>query len=80
MLSRLNKQTVDLSKELATAERQLVGGLSVVVSDAAGLTVDVLDVPRQNALYLPFQAAIYEMQNSASERRKTQEVPQRTEL
>jgi hypothetical protein len=34
---------------------------------------------RQNALYLPFQAAIYEMQTSASERRRTHEA-QRTEL
>ncbi|GAB9464714.1 hypothetical protein Gpo141_00002140 [Globisporangium polare] len=42
VLGTLNRQTVELSQELATAERQM------------------------NALYLPFQAAIYEMQSSNS--------------
>ncbi|KAK1940517.1 hypothetical protein P3T76_007968 [Phytophthora citrophthora] len=51
VLAKLNRQTVELSKELGTAERQL------------------------NALYLPFQAAIYEMQSSSARRRTTQEVP-----
>ncbi|KAE9044437.1 hypothetical protein PR003_g2983 [Phytophthora rubi] len=65
VLAKLNRQTVDLSKELGTAERQL------------------------NALYLPFQSAIYELQSS-SDRRTTLSVPtvttvatpeaQRTEL
>ncbi|KAG7397864.1 hypothetical protein PHYBOEH_012055 [Phytophthora boehmeriae] len=63
VLAKLNKQTVELSKELGTAERQL------------------------NALYLPFQAAIYEMQ-SKNDRRTTTDavamvatpVAQRTEL
>ncbi|KAF1774512.1 hypothetical protein JG687_00002518 [Phytophthora cactorum] len=65
VLAKLNRQTVELSKELGTAERQL------------------------NALYLPFQAAIYEMQSSTN-RRTTLSVPtvtsvatpeaQRTEL
>eukprot|EP00644_Phytophthora_capsici_P015420 jgi/Phyca11/113286/e_gw1.24.207.1 len=51
VLAKLNRQTVDLSQELGTAERQL------------------------NALYLPFQAAIYEMQSSSDRRRTTtQEV------
>ncbi|KAG3114651.1 hypothetical protein PI124_g3759 [Phytophthora idaei] len=44
VLAKLNRQTVELSKELGTAERQL------------------------NALYLPFQAAIYEMQSSINRR------------
>ncbi|KAG6621456.1 Binding-protein-dependent transport systems inner membrane component [Phytophthora cinnamomi] len=66
VLAKLNRQTVELSKELGTAERQL------------------------NALYLPFQAAIYEMQSSSDRRRTTPSVPtvtavatpeaQRTEL
>ncbi|CAI5713273.1 unnamed protein product [Peronospora destructor] len=68
VLTKLNQQTVKLSKELGTAERQL------------------------NALYLPFQATIYEMQSSSDndQRRATMLVPtvtsvstpeaQRTEL
>ncbi|KAG7391398.1 hypothetical protein PHYPSEUDO_004933 [Phytophthora pseudosyringae] len=66
VLAKLNRQTVELSKELGTAERQL------------------------NALYLPFQAAIYEMQSANDTRRTTLSVPtvasvatpvaQRTEL
>ncbi|CAI5736954.1 unnamed protein product [Peronospora destructor] len=68
VLTKLNQQTVKLSKELGTAERQL------------------------NALYLPFQATIYEMQSSSDndQRRATMSVPtvtsvstpeaQRTEL
>ncbi|EGZ10158.1 hypothetical protein PHYSODRAFT_564446 [Phytophthora sojae] len=66
VLAKLNRQTVELSKELGTAERQL------------------------NALYLPFQAAIYAMQSSSDRRRTTLSVPtvtavatpdaQRTEL
>ncbi|EEY70043.1 uncharacterized protein PITG_06603 [Phytophthora infestans T30-4] len=65
VLAKLNRQSVELSKDLGTAERQL------------------------NALYLPFQAAIYEMQSS-DDRRRTLSVPtvaamatpeaQRTEL
>ncbi|CAH0487313.1 hypothetical protein KXD40_005034 [Peronospora effusa] len=47
VLTKLNQQTVELSKELGTAERQL------------------------NALYLPFQAAIYEMQSSSNDQRRT---------
>uniref|UniRef100_A0AAV1VGU4 DASH complex subunit DAD4 n=1 Tax=Peronospora matthiolae TaxID=2874970 RepID=A0AAV1VGU4_9STRA len=45
VLATLNRQTVELSKELGTAERQL------------------------NALYLPFQAAIYEMQKAGNDGR-----------
>ncbi|CAH0517569.1 unnamed protein product [Peronospora belbahrii] len=68
VLAKLNRQTVELSKELGTAERQL------------------------NALYLPFQAAIYEMQsfNDDDRKRMTLSMPtvasiltpdaQRTEL
>ncbi|TDH72586.1 hypothetical protein CCR75_001007 [Bremia lactucae] len=68
VLVKLNRQTVELSKELSTAERQL------------------------NALYLPFQAAIYEIQsaNANATRRSTMSIPtidsvatperQRTEL
>ncbi|CAI5717274.1 unnamed protein product [Hyaloperonospora brassicae] len=67
VLATLNRQTVALSKELGTAERQL------------------------NALYLPFQAAIYEIQSASDNgRRATMSVPtvapvltpeaQRTEL
>ncbi|KAH7467045.1 uncharacterized protein KRP23_11371 [Phytophthora ramorum] len=52
VLGKLNRQTVELSKELGTAERQL------------------------NALYLPFQAAIYEMQSN--NRRTSQSVPTAT--
>ncbi|CEG41458.1 uncharacterized protein PHALS_11803 [Plasmopara halstedii] len=65
-LAKLNRQSVDLSKELGTAERQL------------------------NALYLPFQAAIYEIQTANDQRQTTISVPtvhsvatpeaQRTEL
>ncbi|RLN66924.1 hypothetical protein BBJ29_004874 [Phytophthora kernoviae] len=63
VLAKLNRQTVELSKELGTAERQL------------------------NALYLPFQAAIYEMQSKNDRRATTNPaamlatpVAQRTEL
>lgn len=66
VLAKLTRQSVELSKELGTAERQL------------------------NAMYLPFQAAIYEIQNANDHRRTTLSVPtvhsvatpetQRTEL
>lgn len=78
-MAKLNKQTVDLSKELATAERQLVRVSFASVSSFEGEAVADEDRLWQNALYLPFQAAIYEMQSSANGRSHTQ-PKQRTEL
>ncbi|KUF89823.1 hypothetical protein AM587_10013136 [Phytophthora nicotianae] len=94
VLAKLNRQTVELSKELGTAERQLVRQPLKMNAAKEGLRSNLpifyVSFAIQNALYLPFQAAIYEMQSSTNRRRTTLSVPtvtsvatpeaQRTEL